>query len=67
MSHDEIQMMRRRVVQLMAELSAYADCQGPSLASRNIDYHAGRICDAMDRLFSGRADEPMPVDDFQGW
>lgn len=67
MNTDEIQAMRRRVVQCLAELCARADYQGPSLASRNIDYHAGRICDAMDRLFSGRADEPMPVDDFQGW
>jgi hypothetical protein len=66
MNIDEIQMMRRRVVQLMAELSAYADVQGPTLASRNISYHAEQICEAMDRLFSGRANEPMP-EDFQGW
>jgi len=67
MNIEEIQMMRRRVVQLMAELCARADCQGPSLASRNINYHAEQICEAMDRMFSGRADEPMTADDFQGW
>jgi hypothetical protein len=67
MSEQEVQEMRRSVVQCLAELCARADCQGPSLASRNIDYHSASICDAMDRLFSGRADEPMPVDDFQGW
>jgi hypothetical protein len=66
MNAHDVQMMRRRVVQLMAELSAYADVQGPTLASRNINYHAEQICEAMDRLFSGRADEAMP-DDFQGW
>lgn len=67
MSDYEAQMVRRQVVQCLAELSAYADLQRATLAARNIDYHAQQLCDAMDRLFSGRADEPVPVDDFPGW
>lgn len=63
MSEQEVKEMRRRVVQCLAELSAWADCQGPSLASRNIGYHVEGICNAMDRLLSGKADESIPVDD----
>lgn len=58
MSDQDIQQLRRNVVRYLAELTVHAELGAPSLAARNVCYHAEQLCESMDRMFSGRGDEP---------
>lgn len=64
--NEEVRILRRSLVRVLADLDVIASSQPTSLAAKNVTYHIERLLEWVDPMLLGWP-EPVDAEDFPGY